>query len=120
MNYFIYCLKNYAKFTGRARRSEFWFFALFQAIASAVAGLLDYLLGTGAIIAGIVSLGLIVPALAVTVRRLHDLGKGGGWIFISLVPVVGQIWMLILLLTDSEVATNRFGENPKLATPPTM
>lgn len=57
----------------------------------------------------LVILGLLVPTLAVSVRRLHDIGKGGGWIFINLIPVIGSIWFLILMIKKGESITNRFG-----------
>lgn len=59
----------------------------------------------------IVILGLLVPTLAVSVRRLHDIGKGGGWIFINLIPLIGSIWFLVLLIKEGEKVANRFG-NP--------
>jgi uncharacterized membrane protein YhaH (DUF805 family) len=86
-------------------------FVLFNLIFSGVATLLDMALGLG-FISLLYSLAVLLPGLAVLVRRLHDIGKGGGWIFITLIPLVGFIWMLVLLVTDSE-GDNRFGANPK-------
>ena len=63
-----------------------------------------------AVLSGAVSLALLIPSLAVTVRRLHDIGKGGGWIFISLIPFIGAIWLLILLIMQGELDENRFGK----------
>ncbi len=65
------------------------------------------------ILAGIVSLALLLPSLAVAVRRLHDVGKGGGWIFINPVPIIGSLWFLILLIKEDEPQANRFGEPVK-------
>jgi uncharacterized membrane protein YhaH (DUF805 family) len=119
MNWYLKVLKQYADFSGRARRKEYWMFLLFNIIFITVAGILDNALGLT--VSPLVPFGVFyflyviavfIPGLAVLVRRLHDIGKGGGWIFISLVPLIGSIWLLILLVTDSE-SDNRFGANPK-------
>lgn len=109
-------LGKYAQFTGRAGRSEFWMFYLVYFIIGAVFSILMNLVGSITflyyIIVGLnilVVLGLLMPTLAVCVRRLHDIGKGGGWIFINLIPVIGSIWFLILMIKKGESITNRFG-----------
>ena len=113
MNWYIKCIKQYVDFSGRARRKEYWMFALFNVIFSCVATGLDMALGLGFnLLSLLYTLAVLLPSLAVVVRRLHDVGKGGGWIFIAFVPLVGSIWLLVLLLTDSE-GDNRFGRNPK-------
>ena len=122
--FYMKCLKDkYASFDGRARRKEYWSFALFNAIIYFIFYAVGIFLavstrsGTLALIVfgilGIYALGIIVPSLAVTVRRLHDIGKGGGWIFISCVPFVGGLILLVFTLLDSEAGENRFGPNPK-------
>jgi uncharacterized membrane protein YhaH (DUF805 family) len=91
MNFFDatkHCLRNYATFTGRASRSEFWWFSLFCTLASLAGSIVNDRLG------GLITLGLLVPALAVSARRLHDLGKSGWWQLVSLVPLVG--WLIVL------------------------
>ncbi|MCH6198508.1 DUF805 domain-containing protein [Aquiflexum sp. LQ15W] len=119
MDYFISALKNYATFTGRARRSEYWFFYLFYFIFLVMAVLLDNLLGITIEDTGIGPLyfvsifAMIVPGLAVTVRRLHDVGKSGWFYFIVLIPIIGSIWLLVLMVTDSQPGQNRYGKNPK-------
>jgi uncharacterized membrane protein YhaH (DUF805 family) len=119
MNWYITVLKKYAVFSGRARRKEYWMFVLFNIIFSIAAIILDNLLGTASnelgygIIYGLYSLAILIPTLAVAVRRLHDIGKSGWWIFISLVPIVGSIWLLVLLATDSQPGENQYGPNPK-------
>lgn len=115
MNWYLTCLKeHYADFKGRARRKEYWMFILFNFIISWVLMLLG-----GAIklpwIGYLYSLAVLVPGLAVLVRRLHDTGRSGWWIFISLIPVVGAIWLLVLLCLDSQPEANEWGENPKKA-----
>ena len=119
MDYFISALKNYATFTGRARRSEYWFFTLFYFIFLVVAVILDNLLGITIEDTGIGPLyfisilAMIIPGLAVTVRRLHDVGKSGGFYFIVLIPIIGSIWLLVLMATDGMPGRNQYGPNPK-------
>lgn len=108
----------YATFQGRARRSEYWWFALFSLVASVVAAVLDNLLfnrayGSYGVFGVIVTLGLIVPSLAVAWRRLHDTDRSGAWYFIGLIPLVGTIILLVFLCTDSKPQPNRFGPSPK-------
>ena len=115
MNWYLKVLKQYADFSGRARRKEYWMFTLFNMI------FLYGLLLTGAaldstalmILGGIYLLGVFIPSLAVGVRRMHDIGKSGWYILVSFIPFIGGIWLLILNVTDSESGTNKWGENPK-------
>ncbi len=114
MNWYIHVMKNYATFSGRARRKEYWMFVLFNIIFASIAAAIDYaLFEAPGIIYGLYVLAIIVPSIAVAVRRLHDIGKGGGWFFISFVPVIGGIWFLVLMLTDSQPGENEYGPNPK-------
>ncbi len=123
MNYYLYVLKNFALFTGRARRKEYWMFTLFNLIFAIVAMLLDKMLGLSFHMNGI-SLGygyiyalyglfVLIPGLAVMVRRLHDVGKSGWFFLVVLIPIAGAIWLLVLLCTDSKPGTNKWGPNPK-------
>jgi uncharacterized membrane protein YhaH (DUF805 family) len=122
MNYYLKVLQNYATFTGRARRSEYWYFVLFNGIFSIVAMILDNVLGIAlegigyGPLYGLYLLAMLIPGLAVVVRRLHDVGKSGWMYFIVLIPIIGAIWILVLLLTDSQVGSNKWGENPKEVT----
>jgi uncharacterized membrane protein YhaH (DUF805 family) len=123
-NYFLDCVKNkYIDFKGRARRSEYWYFFLGYIIVIAIAAILDNILGT-TIKAGEISLpygyiymiaafALILPSLSAVVRRLHDVGKSGWFYFIILIPLVGAIWILVLMCTDSVPGPNKWGPNPK-------
>ncbi|WP_194767230.1 DUF805 domain-containing protein [Tamlana sp. I1] len=117
MNWYLKVLKDYANFKGRARRKEYWMFVLFNVIFSIIASILDSLLGTlneyGGAISLLYSLVVFIPGLAVTVRRLHDVGKSGWMFFIILIPLIGTIWLLVLLVTDSKPGTNEWGPNPK-------
>jgi uncharacterized membrane protein YhaH (DUF805 family) len=119
-------LAQYAGFTGRARRSEYWWWALFTILVGLAAAILDSVLGTTfgpdnvpawrgstGVIGSIVNLALLLPTLAVAVRRLHDTDRSGWWLLIGLVPVVGAIVLLVFFVKDSTPGTNRFGANPK-------
>lgn len=103
----------YATFSGRSTRSEYWWWAVFYAIVCIVLQLIS--IGsdsTGMVLGTLLGLVCLIPNLAVNVRRLHDVGKGGGWIFIILLPLIGWIWYLVLLLKSSEPFENRFGLDP--------
>ncbi len=122
MSWFLLCLNKYADFNGRARRKEYWFFILFLWLIQLGLIILGGVLGAVAEIAGtvfgglaiLVMLGAIIPALAVAVRRLHDTGKSGGWIFISLIPVVGGLWFLFLMVSQGTDGSNDYGDDPLL------
>lgn len=114
MSWYIGCWKKYATFSGRARRKEYWMFALFNAIAYGVAGLIDGVLGTS-LVAAVYGLAVLLPTLAVTARRLHDTDRSAWWMLICFVPFVGGIWLLVLTVLDGTPEENRFGANPKLA-----
>lgn len=120
MEMMIAPLKKYADFQGRARRAEYWMFVLFQIlvyIAVAILGLIlsggnsDSATATG--LMALVTLGLLLPSIAVTVRRLHDTNRTGWWILISFLPLIGGIWLFVLTVLDGTPATNRFGPDPK-------
>jgi uncharacterized membrane protein YhaH (DUF805 family) len=113
MNWYLKCLKQYADFSGRARRKEYWMFFLFNLIFGVVANVLDFALGVGGVFSLLYLLGLLIPNLAVMVRRLHDIDKSGWWIFIVLIPLIGSIWLLVLLATDGSTGENQYGANPK-------
>lgn len=119
MNWFIKALKQYADFKGRARRKEFWLFILFYFIFYVLAVVLDNVLGITidymyvGPVTSMLSLVMIIPNLSVTVRRLHDIGKSGWFIFIGLIPVIGSIWLLVLMFKNSQSGTNEYGPNPK-------
>lgn len=120
MSWWLTAMKKYVDFSGRARRTEHWMFALFNFIFAIVAIVFDMLLGTASeeagfgLFYGLFCLAILLPTWSVTVRRLHDIGKSGWWIFISLIPFIGGIWLLILTLTDSQPGTNEYGANPKM------
>jgi uncharacterized membrane protein YhaH (DUF805 family) len=118
MNWYLKVLKQYADFNGRARRKEYWMFVLFNTIFSILAMIFDNVFG----IAGVTGYGpiyllyvlaMMIPSLAVAVRRLHDVGKSGWMILISLIPIIGGIWLLVLFVTDGNPGENEHGANPK-------
>jgi uncharacterized membrane protein YhaH (DUF805 family) len=109
LSYFIEAItKKYAIFSGRARRKEYWFFTLFAAIGA----LIIWAVAPPAITV-IYALALLVPSLAISVRRLHDVGMNGWWVLIGLVPYVGAIVLLIFCCLDSQKGSNKYGGNPK-------
>ncbi|WP_030763282.1 DUF805 domain-containing protein [Streptomyces sp. NRRL F-2664] len=115
MNYYLDVLKKYADFSGRARRQEYWMFFLFQIAALIIVAILDAVLGTSPWLYLIYALATLLPNLAVSVRRLHDTGKSGWWMLISLVPFIGGIWLLVLLATAGQPQPNQYGQDPKAA-----
>ena len=104
------CFQKYVDFNGRARRSEYWYWSLFTGLISAI---LSLILGSESFIVTIFSLATLLPGLAVSVRRLHDIGKSGWWLLIALIPLVGAILLLIWDCKDSDPGTNVYGSNPK-------
>lgn len=114
MQEFISCVKDkYVCFGGRARRREYWMFMLFAYITQFVAGLVDGLLGLPMVLTAIVGLGLLLPAIGVFFRRLHDTGRSGWWWLIGLIPAVGPIVLLVFMCLDSQPGANQYGSNPK-------
>jgi uncharacterized membrane protein YhaH (DUF805 family) len=107
-----HALSNYVTFSGRARRSEYWYFTLFNLIVAIVAAILDAVIGITAFYP-LAALALLLPGLAVSVRRLHDTGRSGWWIFIALVPLVGLILLLVWYCQDSQPQPNDHGPSPK-------
>jgi uncharacterized membrane protein YhaH (DUF805 family) len=119
MNWYLKALKQYVDFSGRARRKEYWIFVLFNILFLILATILDYTLGTNfkplpyGVFYCLYGLAVLLPGLAVTVRRLHDIGKSGWWYFIGLIPLVGAIILLVWDCTPGEQQDNAWGKNPK-------
>jgi uncharacterized membrane protein YhaH (DUF805 family) len=117
MKYYLKALKNYANFSGRARRKEYWLFTLYNIIiyvALVILGAMVGFLPGGAegVFGAFYMVGVLIPALAVSVRRLHDTGRSGWWFLLNFVPF-GAIVVLVFLVQDSNPASNKFGKNPK-------
>ncbi|WP_180081757.1 MULTISPECIES: DUF805 domain-containing protein [unclassified Acinetobacter] len=113
IDWFVKCLKNYATFTGRARRKEYWYFVLVQFIILIVAQIIDAILGTEFVFYAIVALALFIPSFAAAVRRLHDTGRSGWWSLIALIPLIGAILLIIWLASDTKQENNQWGQPAK-------
>ncbi|MEM6764419.1 MAG: DUF805 domain-containing protein [Bacteroidota bacterium] len=119
MEWYLKVLRQYADFSGRARRKEYWMFTLFHVIFTVSAVMIDGLVfnmgfdsGFGFVYMGYV-LATLLPSVAVSVRRLHDVGKSGWFLMISLIPLIGSIWLLVLYVTEGEQTENAWGPDPK-------
>ena len=116
MNWYLHVLRNYAEFGGRARRSEYWYFLLFNLIVGFALSLADSVvrkvLGFG-LFGMIYALVVLVPGVAVSIRRLHDTDRSGWWLLLAFVPIVGLV-LIWFMAQDSVAGTNRYGQNPKL------
>ncbi len=115
MQAYINVLKKYAVFEGRARRQEYWMFILFNLIVAFIVGVVGGITRLP-VLGPIYMLAVLIPGLAVCVRRLHDTNHSGWWIFLSLIPVAGNIVLLVFFLTDSNQGDNAYGPNPKVET----
>ncbi len=114
MNYYLSVLKKYAVFSGRSQRAEYWYFILFNIVILIVLGIISAVVGDDSgILGGLYSLAVFIPGLAVSVRRLHDVGKSGWMLLITLIPAIGVIWLLCLMVRDSNPGDNKYGPNPK-------
>ena len=120
MNYYIEVFKKYAVFSGRATRSEYWYFQLFNAIAFILILVLSVVVGGSQFIflAFLYGLTVLIPGLSVTVRRLHDINKSGWWFFVNFIPLVGGIILLIFMVMDTFPQDNQYGQNPKATAEP--
>ena len=119
MQWYLEPLKKYAVFSGRARRKEYWTFFLGNIILSFVVGMVEGAAGlewgtsgTGPL-SVLLSLALLIPGLAVGVRRLHDTSRSGWWMFIALVPIIGVIVLIVFWASEGHPGTNDYGRNPK-------
>ena len=122
MNWYLEVLKKYAVFSGRARRKEYWFFVLFNIIIALALTFIDFSTGLYdvesevGLLSGLYSLAVLVPSIAVTIRRLHDTDRTGWWFLIAFVPIIGVIVLLVFTVFDSTPGDNQYGPNPKVAT----
>lgn len=117
MNYYSICLSKFADFSGRARRREYWTFALVNCLIALLLLILGLAFGEDSpasnIMVTIFYLIMLVPNLSVSVRRLHDIGKSGWYMFLGLIPLIGGLILLVWSLMDSEPGENQYGKNPK-------
>ncbi len=114
MNWYLAVLKNYVGFSGRARRTEYWMFALVNTVIYLALMALDYYLNTS-VPALVYALAVLLPSLAVGVRRLHDTSRSGAWILIALIPVIGPIVLLVFTVQPGTAGPNEYGPDPKQA-----
>jgi uncharacterized membrane protein YhaH (DUF805 family) len=122
MSYFIKVIKNYAVFTGRARRMEYWYFQLFSVLFGIVFTVVDVILSTPffgpeewgiQLLASIYWLALLIPCISVGARRLHDIGCTGWWQLLMFIPLVGSLILIFaFLIRPSEPGENQYGSNP--------
>ncbi len=119
MHWYLEVFKRFSDYSGRSRRKEFWYFMLFHfIILFSLASLQENYIDSKAndvfsVLLGVYLLIVFIPFFGVIVRRLHDSGKSGWYLFIYLVPIVGPITTIVLLCFDSEYGPNKYGDNPK-------
>lgn len=121
MNWYLEVLKKYAVFTGRARRAEYWYFVLFNFIASIVLGFIDGMTGTISqatglgLLATIYLLAVLLPGIGVSIRRLHDTDRSGWWLLLAFIPFIGAIVLIVFFAQDGKAGANQYGADPKAA-----
>ena len=106
------CLNKYVTFDGRAQRSEFWWFALFNFIGAVVLNVIDSALFGAQVLSLLWSLALLLPGIAVGARRLHDIEKSGWWLLISFVPLIGLLVLLYFFVQRGTDGPNQYGPDP--------
>ena len=116
MNWYLEVLKKYAVFNGRARRKEYWYFVLFNFIINIVLSGIDSMTTGMGLLPGIYTLAVLIPSIAVLVRRLHDTDRSGWWVLIGLIPIIGWIVLLIFVVQDGKPGKNQYGLNLKSET----
>ena len=121
MNWYLEVLKKYARFDGRAGKKEYWYFSLFSFIIIVVLSVIDMMTGTFndtvglGLLSGIYTLAVLIPSIAVTVRRLHDTDRSGWWLLIN-ATLIGVIVFLVFTAQDGTPGDNQYGSNPKVGT----
>jgi uncharacterized membrane protein YhaH (DUF805 family) len=105
--------ENYANFEGRARRSEYWYYTLMNIIIAIVLFTLSVAAYQLIFLYWLYALAVFIPGLAVTVRRLHDTNKSGWFFLVVFIPLIGGIWLIVLLATEGDSGSNNYGQDPK-------
>jgi uncharacterized membrane protein YhaH (DUF805 family) len=118
MNWYLEALKKYAVFNGRARRKEYWMFTLFNFIIAFGIGFMEGLFGMGGEsvlgpISIVYALAVLIPGLAVSIRRLHDTGRSGWWLFITAIPIIGPLVLIWFMIQEGQATDNLYGPDPK-------
>ena len=113
MEWYMQAWRDYKKFDGRSRRTEFWMFILVNFGVSFALGMVEAMFGSPGFLSGLYSLAVILPAVAVSVRRLHDIGLPGLWAIVMFIPVLNLVLLLFFMTRDSQPGPNEYGPNPK-------
>jgi len=119
VDWYLMALRKYAQFSGRSRRSEYWYFVLFVVLIEIVLMGIERMLGFGSgaggygTLSSLFALAMFIPHLAVGARRLHDTGRSGWWLLIGLVPLIGAIVLIVFFVQDGQPGSNAWGPNPK-------
>jgi uncharacterized membrane protein YhaH (DUF805 family) len=113
MEWYLKVLQDYAVFDGRAQRMEYWMFVLFNMLIIIVIGTIEQVIGTGGSVGFLYGLAVLIPGVAVSVRRLHDTDRSGWWLLLSLVPLIGTLVLLIFYCIDGDYGDNDYGPDPK-------
>ena len=118
MNWYLEVLKKYAVFDGRARRREYWFFVLFNILITIALLFIDVFMATMepqaglGLLSGLYTLGVLIPSIAVLVRRLHDTNRSGWWFLLAFVPLLNLV-LLVFMFLDGTAGDNDYGRDPK-------
>ena len=120
LTWYLEVLKKYAVFSGRARRKEYWYFLLGNILIGFALGFIEGMTGLFAasdssVLANVYTVAVLIPGIAVSVRRLHDTDRSGWWLWIALVPLIGALVLLVFMVHDSDPGQNRYGPSPKAA-----
>lgn len=117
-NWYLEVLKKYTVFSGRARRAEFWWFTLVNWIISVVLQIFDNAVGTGGVLGGLYALAVLLPSIAVAIRRLHDTDRSGWWLLLIFIPILGWLALLFFYFQDGQPEPNQYGPSPKYGMAP--
>jgi uncharacterized membrane protein YhaH (DUF805 family) len=117
MDWYLTVFKKYAEFSGRARRKEYWMFALLNGIAMIVLAVLGMIGKPFYVLYLLYCLGTLIPSISVSFRRIHDTGRSAWWLLIGLIPLIGAIVLLVFFCQDSQPGDNQYGPNPKTGAP---
>lgn len=115
MKWYLEVMKKYVLFAGRARRTEYWMFVLFNILIMIGLFVAAMAIKSIGIISVLYSIAVLLPGLAVSVRRLHDTGRSGWWLLISLIPLIGAIVLIVFYATEGQSGPNQYGPDPKAA-----
>lgn len=112
MEFFIDAYKQYANFQGRANRQKYWMFYLFYMLIILILSIVEIMIGLPDVLSGLFALVSLIPGIAITTRRLHDIDKSGWWQLLILIPLIGAIILIIFLIKEGTMGENRFGQDP--------